>query len=55
MQNFVNPCQFILKILSENKRMAQIKDHHSGTNLRKMTCNNSMLDLAKMNAYINIC
>ena len=29
-----------------------IKDHNSGTNLRKMTCNNPKLDLVNMNAYI---
>ena len=32
--------------------MAQIKGHNSGTNVRKMRCNNPKLDLAKMNAYI---
>ena len=28
------------------------KGHNSGTNLRKMTCNNPKIDLAKMNAQI---
>ena len=28
---------------------------NSGTNLRKMTCNNPKLDLAKINAYIKFC
>ena len=29
-----------------------MKGHNSGTNLRKMTCNNPKLDLVNMNAYI---
>ena len=29
-----------------------MKGHDSGTNLRKMTCNNPKLDLTKVNAYI---
>ena len=29
-----------------------IKGHNSGTNLRKMTCNNPRLDLVNINAYI---
>ena len=32
--------------------MALIKSHNSGTNVRKMTCNNPKLDLVNMNAYI---
>ena len=30
----------------------QIKHHNSGTNVRKMMCNNPKLDPANMNAYI---
>ena len=37
----------VLKKLSGNETSASIKGHNSGTNLRKMTCNN-----LKMNAYI---
>ena len=44
-------CQLVLKILSGNEISAQIKGHNSGTNVRKMTCNNPKLDLANMNAY----
>ena len=29
-----------------------MKGHNSGTNLRKMTCNNPKLDLVNMNAYV---
>ena len=32
--------------------MALIKGHNSGTNLQKMTCNNSRLDLVNINANI---
>ena len=43
---------FFLKILSGNKILAKIKGHNSGTNVRKMTCNNPKLDLINMKAYI---
>ena len=42
----------VLKILSGNEIPAQIKGHNSGTNERKMMCNNPKLDPAKINAYI---
>ena len=42
----------VLKILSGNEILVQIKDHNSGTNVQKMTCNNPQLDLVNMNAYI---
>ena len=29
-----------------------MKGHNSGTNFRKMTCNNSKLDLVNMNEYV---
>ena len=31
--------------------MTQIKNHFSGTNVGKMTCNNPKLDLVIMNVY----
>ena len=43
-------CQLVLKILSGNKISAQIKGHNSGTNVRKMMCNNPKPDLANMNS-----
>ena len=45
-------CQLVLKILSGNEILAQIKGHNSGTNLGIMTCNNPQLDLVNLNAYI---
>ena len=36
--------QFVLKILSGNEILAQIKGHNSGTNERKIMCNNPKLD-----------
>ena len=45
-------CPFVLKILNGNKILAKIKDHYSGTNMRKMMCDNPKLDLVNMNAYI---
>ena len=50
--HLVKICQLVLKILSGNKILAYIKYHNSGTNVRKMGCNNPKLDPAKMNAYI---
>ena len=44
--------QLVLKILSGNKSLAQIKDHNPGTNVGKMTCNYPKLDLVNMNEYI---
>ena len=38
--------------IEQKQILAQIKDHNSGTNVRKMTCNNPKLDLAVMNACI---
>ena len=45
-------CQFVLKILSGNEILAQIKGHNSVPNVGKMTCNNPKLDLVNINAYI---
>ena len=42
----------VLKILRGNKNLEQIKDHNSGTNVRKMLCDNPNVDLVNMNAYI---
>ena len=44
-------CWLGLKILNGNEISALIKGHNSGTNLRKIRCNNPKLDIAKMNAY----
>ena len=45
-------CQFVLKILSENKILAKTKGHNSGTNVQKMMCNTQNVYLVNMNAYI---
>ena len=41
--------QFVLKILSENKKVNSIKGHNS--NLRKMTNNNPNLHLVDINGH----
>ena len=46
--------QLVLKVLSGNEIFALIKGHNSGTNFRKMTCNNPKLDSVNMNAYIKV-
>ena len=43
---------FVLNILSANEILTYIKGHNSVTNLRKMTGNNTNLDLVNINAYI---
>ena len=37
--------------IERKQSFGNIKGHNSGTNLRKMTCNNPKLDLAHMDAY----
>ena len=36
--------------IERKRNLAQIKGHYSGRNSRKMTCNNTKLGLANMNA-----
>ena len=48
----VKLCPFVLKILNGNEILAQIKGHNTGTNIRKMLCNNPKPDLVNMNAFI---
>ena len=38
----------------ERKQNFGIKGHNSGTNFKKMTCNNPKLDLVNINAYTNL-
>ena len=38
--------------MSGNEILALIKGNKSGTNVRKMMCNNPNVDLVDMNAYI---
>ena len=44
----------VLNILSLNEILASIKGLKSSSNLRKITCNNPMLDLVNINAYIKL-
>ena len=46
--------QFVHKILSSNEILTTAKDRNYVVNLRKMTCNNTNLDLVKVNAYANL-
>ena len=45
-------CQFVLKILSETKFWRKSRAITPGTNVPRMMCNNPMLDLVNINAYI---
>ena len=45
IQNLVQFCQFVLKILSGNEILTSIKGHNSVKILQKMTGNNPKLDL----------
>ena len=51
IQNLVKICQLVLKILSGNEILAKIKGHNSGTNERKITCNNTNLDIVNVKAH----
>ena len=51
IQNLVEFCQLVLKILSGNEILTSIKDHNSVANLRKMTLYNPNLDLINVNVY----
>ena len=51
MQNLVKFHQFVPKSLSGNEIPTKIKGHNSVISLRKLTRNNSNLDLVNINAY----
>ena len=51
IQNLVEFCPFILKILRGNKILTSIKSHNSVTNLQKIMVNNPSLDLVNINVY----
>ena len=46
-----NTIKFHLKVKAGNKILTITKGHNSVVNLRKLTCNNSNLDLVKVKAY----
>ena len=61
IQNLVEFCQFVLKILSGNEILTSIKGRNSVKILRKMTGNNPKLDLVnddvhtKFGQILSIC
>ena len=48
IQNIVGFCQYVLKILSENKILTSSKGRNSVKTLRKMMGNNPKLDLVNV-------
>ena len=53
-KNFVNLYLFVLKMLRGNEILTSINGHKSVTILRKMTGNNSSLDLVIINKYTKL-
>ena len=51
IQNLVRFCQFVIKILSGNEILTSIKGCNSVKILRKMTGNNSKLDLVNVDVH----
>ena len=51
IQNLVRFCQFILKILSGNEILSSIKGRNSIKILRKVTGNNTKLDLVNVDVH----
>ena len=51
IQNLVGFCLFVSKILSGNEILTSIKGRNSVKILRKMTSNNSELDLVNVDAH----
>ena len=50
-QNLVGFCQFVLKILSGNEILTSIKGRNSVKILRKMTGNDTKLDLVNVDVH----
>ena len=53
VQNLVNFCPLVLKILSGNEILTSIKGHYSVANLQKKTLYNPNLDLVNAYVYTN--
>ena len=51
IQNFVRFGQYVLKILSGNEILTPIKGHNSVKILRKMTGNNTKLDIVNVDVH----
>ena len=47
-------CQLVLKILSGNKILVQLKGHNSVTNEQKILCDIPNIYLVNMNAHIKL-
>ena len=50
--NLVKFCSYVRKILNGNENLALIKGHNSGTNVRKIICNNPNVDHVNINAFL---
>ena len=51
IQNLVSFCQFVLKLLRQNRILTSIKGSNSVANLRKTTIYNIGVDLVNDNVY----
>ena len=51
IQNLISFCHFVLKILSKNQILTQIKGHNCVANLRKTTIYNTNVDLVNDNEH----
>ena len=51
IQNLVRFCQYVLKVLSGNEILTSIKGHDSVKILRKMTGNNTKLDIVNVDVH----
>ena len=51
IQNLMNFCQFVLRILSLKEILTSMKGYNSVINLRKMIGNNRYIDLVNINVY----
>ena len=51
IQNLVEFCPLVLKILSGNEILTSIKGHNSVTNLRNLPLYNPNLDIINVNVY----
>ena len=55
IQNLVLFCQFVLKILSENRILTSIKGSNSVANLQKTKIYNTNIDLVNDNVFTKFC
>ena len=55
IQNLVRLCPYVLKILSGNEILTPIKGHNSIKILRKMTGNNTKLNIVNVDVHTKFC